>query len=540
MNPTYRIILKLFIPVFLLGGLLSCEQETLDSPPLNELEGTLTVSELRALYQGQPVHFSSDLAVYATVTMGEASGNIYRNIFVQDETAALNVRMDFAGQVREGDLVRIGLKGTVLTSYNNMLQLDSVEFGRNLIRQGEVTPVEPRVVTIPEILAGGLQAEVVMLEGVQFASGELGKRFANIADGITENRNLIDCDNNRIIVRTSPFANFANEYIPDGNGSLVAVVSQFGTTWQLFIRSQEEISMDGERCDVGDPAGYGTFDEPYNVAFGLAYPIGSNVWVEGFIVGVMETSVEPFAPYFGPPFQTVSNIIIADKADETSLENALIVQLPVGAVRTALNLVNNPENLGRKIKIRGDLGTYFGRPGLLRASGYWMGGQGIVPQTAFWEETFSNDLGSFTSHNLFGNQDWVHATWDGGCAYMSGYSGGNRANENWLVSPAISLQGRSNVNLHLREAINFITGYNDLQVLVSDNYQGGSPASSGDWTLLGGFNRPPGSNWTFTDSGAISLAAFDGQTIHVAFRYQSTTAGASAWQISSVRLTSDE
>lgn len=540
MNPTYRIILQFIIPVFLLGGLLSCEKEAPDSPPLNELTGTLKVAELRSLYQGQPVRFSGDLAVYATVTMGEASGNIYRNIFIQDETAALNVRMDIASQVKEGDLVRIGLTGTVLDSYNNMLQLDSVEFGRNLIRQGEAGPLEPRVVTIPEILAGGLQAEVVKLEGVQFATGELGRRFANVAEGITENRNLIDCDNNRIIVRTSPFANFASQLVPEGNGSLVAVVSQFGSTWQLFIRSKEEIRMDGERCDVGDPAGQGTFEDPYNVAFGLAYSTGNNVWVEGFIVGVMETSVEPFAPYFEPPFQTVSNIIIADKAEETSLENALIVQLPVGGVRTALNLVDNPGKLGQQVKIRGDLGTYFGRPGLLRASGYWMDGQGIVPQVSFWEETFGSSLGSFTAHNLLGNQDWEHATWDGGCAYMNGYSGGNRANENWLVSPAISLQGRSNVNLHLREAINFLTSYNDLQVLVSSAYQGGNPADSGDWKVLSGFNRPPGTNWTFADSGAVSLADFEGQTIHVAFRYVSTTSGASAWQVSSVRLTSDE
>lgn len=540
MSLTIRIVLLFSIPALLLGLLPSCEKDSLDSPPLNELDGTLTVAELREMYAGQPVHFSGNLAVYATVTMGEASGNIYRNIFVQDETAALNVRMDFAGQVREGDLVRLSLKGTVLGSYNNMLQLDSVAFGRNLVRQGESVPVEPRVVSIPDILAGGHQAELVRLEGVQFATGELGSRFANVSEGITENRNLIDCDNNRIIVRTSPFADFANQYLPEGNGSLVAVVSQFGNTWQLFLRSHEEIRMEEERCDVGDPAGSGSFEDPFNVAYGLAYSSGTNVWVEGYIVGVMETTSDPFAPSFNPPFETISNIIIADRDDEVSLENAMIVQLPVGAVRTALNLVNNAGNLGKQVKIRGNLGPYFGRPGLLMASGYWMDGEGVVPQTGFWEENFSSDLGDFTSYNLLGAQDWVHATWDGGCAYMSGFSAGNRANENWLVSPPVSLQGRSNVNLHLREAINFLTSYNDLQVMVSGNYQGGDPSASGDWTLLDGFERPPGSNWTFVDSGAIPLSDFDGQTIHIAFRYRSTTSGASAWQVSRVRLTADE
>ncbi len=540
MSANFRFTTLFFLAALLMSGIPACERDDMDSPPLNELEGTITVAGLRDLYTGQPLHFDSKIAVYATVTMGEASGNIYRNIFVQDETAAINVRMDFAGEVVENERVRLSLQGTVLSSYNGMLQLDSVEFGKNLIRQAEYEPVEPRLVTIPEILAGGHQAELIRLEGVQFATGELGTRFANVAEGYSENRNLIDCENNRIIVRTSPFADFANQLLPEGNGSLVAVVSQFGNTWQLFIRSHEEITMEGERCDVGDPSGAGTFDDPYNVARGLSQNTGDDVWVQGYIIGVMETTMDPFAPSFEPPFQTNSNLIMADQADETSLGNAMIVQLPIGEVRTALNLVNNPENLGKLVKIRGNLAAYFGEPGLRNASGYWLDGQGIVPQTGFWEETFSSDLGSFTPYNLVGAQDWEHATWDGGCAYINGYSGGNRANENWLVSPAISLDGHTDVNLHIREAINYLTTHNDLQVLVSDNHQGGDPSESGDWILMTGFNRPPGTNWTFVDSGAISLADFAGQSIHIAFRYTSTTSGASAWQISGVTLTSSD
>jgi hypothetical protein len=41
------------------------------------------------------------------------------------------------------------------------------------------------------------------------------------------------------------------------------------------------------------------------------------------------------------------------------------VQLPAGEVREALNLVDNPELLGRKIVVRGDIvDSYYGLTGL--------------------------------------------------------------------------------------------------------------------------------------------------------------------------------
>ena len=41
------------------------------------------------------------------------------------------------------------------------------------------------------------------------------------------------------------------------------------------------------------------------------------------------------------------------------------MQLPAGDVREALNLVDNPENLGRRLYVKGDLvEAYYGIPGI--------------------------------------------------------------------------------------------------------------------------------------------------------------------------------
>lgn len=526
--------------VLLILAFSGCQKDDVDHPPLNEIDQDkiITIQELRAMYTGQPVSFQEDYNVYGVITTDERSGNFYRSHYIQDQTGAINIRLDSGVTLAVGDSVRLSLKGTYLSAYNNMLQVDSVIYGKNLITQDRGLVVEPLLVTIPQILSGGLQGQLIKLEDVQFAPGALNLTYANALDQITENRDLEDCNGNRIIVRTSGFATFAGTQVAQGNGSLIAIVSVFGSTWQLLIREVEEVVMEGERCQTGgNPEGSGTFDDPYNVASGIAVNSGVNKWVEGYIVGVMETDVDPFTANFEGSWRTNSNMIISDNPDETNLNNCLIVQLPIGPIREALNLATNPGNKGKLVKVLGNLEPYFSQAGIKSLTGFWMDGDGIVPVVSFFEESFASGLGSFTAYNITGAQEWGHDIYDGGCAVMSGYANNtNNENEDWLVSPAIDLTGKVDVQLQIREAINYLTSYDDLKVLVSNDYSGGNPTESGTWTELSGFSRPPGNTWTFQDSGNIDLSDYDGQTIRVALKFNSSTTGSSTWEVSKVSL----
>lgn len=541
-------MMKFHLNIFRFSALLilvilafaGCQKDDFDQPPLNEIDQNkiLTIQELRSLFTGVPVSFQEDYNVFGVITTDEHSGNFYRSHYIQDHTGAINIRLDTGVNLAVGDSVRLSLKGTILSSYNNMLQVDSVDYGKNLITQDRGLVVEPKLVTIPEIITGGLQGQLIKLENVQFAPGELNKTYANALDQITENRDLEDCDGNKIIVRTSGFATFAGTQVAQGNGSLTAIVSVFGTTWQLLIREVEEVVMEGERCQTGgNPQGSGTFDDPYNVAYGITFNSGVNKWVEGYIIGVMETDEDPFAPNFDGPWRTNSNLILSDSPDETNHNNCLIVQLPIGPIREALNLNANPDNKGKLVKVLGNLESYFSQAGIKTLSGYWLDGEGIVPVVSFFEESFSSGLGTFTPFNISGAQEWGHETYDGGCAVMSGFANNtNHVNEDWLVSPAIDLSGKNNVQLQIREAINYITSYDDLKVFVSSDYTGGDPTQSGTWTELSGFSRPPGNTWTFQDSGNIDLSAYDGQTVRIALKYISSASAGATWEVSKVSL----
>lgn len=92
-----------------------------------------------------------------------------------------------------------------------------------------------------------------------------------------------------------------------------------------------------------------------------------NATVEGYIVGV--TNNGPKYQH-DAPFSVNTNIAIADSADEKDASKILPVQLPAGSIRADLNLVDHPDNLGKKIQISGTLTAYFAVPGLKSPTGY--------------------------------------------------------------------------------------------------------------------------------------------------------------------------
>jgi hypothetical protein len=87
-----------------------------------------------------------------------------------------------------------------------------------------------------------------------------------------------------------------------------------------------------------------------------------DVWVSGYIVGGDLTST---SASFDDPFKSRTNILLGPKSSTVDRDACLAVQLPSGSVRDALNLVDNPDMLGRKVCLKGDLvESYFGLVGL--------------------------------------------------------------------------------------------------------------------------------------------------------------------------------
>lgn len=237
--------------VFMLGALAlsSCKKEY-DTPPLEDIPETaiMTIDELRTWQstEGGIISINNEVSVYGIITMDETDGNVYKNIYMQDHTGAVNVRMLNGGGVYQGDSVRIYLKGTILSEYNGVLQIDSVDVDRNIIKQSTNNNFAPEIVSI-DLITALKESQLIQMNDVQFIKPEVGQTFADGVELVSLDRVLEDADGNTIKIRTSGYAAFADEMIPAGSGSIVCIVSHFNGEVQLLIRSFSEISMSGER-----------------------------------------------------------------------------------------------------------------------------------------------------------------------------------------------------------------------------------------------------------------------------------------------------
>lgn len=97
--------------------------------------------------------------------------------------------------------------------------------------------------------------------------------------------------------------------------------------------------------------------------------IGSmDVWVSGYIVGGDLTSS---SASYEKPFSSRTNILIGPRTSSRDRNTCMSVQLPSGELRESLNLVDNPELLGRKVCLKGDIvESYYGIPGIKNITEY--------------------------------------------------------------------------------------------------------------------------------------------------------------------------
>lgn len=160
------------------------------------------------------------------------------------------------------------------------------------------------------------------------------------------------------------------------SGNLAKFLGTYGITGNRGTAS--EFRIDGvEVPDDPKPAeGDGTKEKPYTVtqALALGNP-GKSAWVTGYIVGWVEGQSIQSGAHFEVPASSASNILIAAEPGVTNYNECLTVQLVYGTqARDALNLMNHPENFGKKISVEGTLEKYFGVAGSKGSTGYEIDG----------------------------------------------------------------------------------------------------------------------------------------------------------------------
>ncbi len=251
-----------------------------DAPPAAtdpNITPTHTIKQLKAMHgtlptdQGRLDVITTDVIISGVVVADDKSGNLYKELYIQDATGGIALELDAAGLYGTypvGRRLFINCKGLCVTDYNLLPQLGikAIVSGapsiqgipsdliKNYITGGSLNnPVVAKTVTpasLPTpVLGDDNLATLIQLNNFEFLKGDTTSTYADTsAYKATKNITIHDCSGNTIIIRTSGYANFAAAKPAKGNGSVTALYTAYGTTKQLIIRDTTDIKFTGRRC----------------------------------------------------------------------------------------------------------------------------------------------------------------------------------------------------------------------------------------------------------------------------------------------------
>lgn len=643
-----------------------------------------------------------DIIIKGRVVSSDETGNIYKSLVIQDETAALALSINQSSlytTYRLGQEVVINATGMYIGKYNGLQQLGYPEwyaqgnaweatfmalefFQEHAEMNGfpKVNEVDTLVVSLGSLPSdpAGLcqwQSQLVRLDDVMFTEADGKAVFAE--DDASANRTLQDLNGNTIIVRNSNYADFRSQKLPIGTGSVVGILSYYGTAWQLLLRSAEDcigfstdtkglkdnpytmedvaelqetsktgwftgyivgavkpgksavesnddiqweapaalantivlgataetkdikeciiialeegsdlrnvanlkdnegayqknllvkatafkavyghqgIVTSGQYADfvlegTASPSGDGTKESPYSVAHTISniYADGAQkaAWITGYIVGGVDGKSITDNAVFSAATATNSNILISDNPNAQSIAECIPVQLPAGAVRDALNLVSNPGNLGKKVKLNGSVEKYFGVAGFKTVTEYEIEGGGSStpdtpvttdPVTSLSEGFNSSIPANWTNVKVTGDKAWYQTSYNNnGYAAMTGYKGTQPPFDAWLITPALNVKDATNKTFSFITQVN---GYGnttskfEVYALTSNDI-----ATATKTKLNPTIATAPASGYSsWVESGNLDLSSY-GDIVYVGFRFYATQdANYATWCVDDVKF----
>ncbi len=227
-----------------------------------------TFAQVKSLFQGSVVQIQEDLIIEGFVISSDSAGNFFNTLHFQDKatnpTEGFQIDIDLRSSYLfhpVGQKVIIKLKGLYLGRTRGVFKVGGVftAFGNlsvgrlpaNVISKHlfasceEIASIEPT-----EVVISGLQDSMintlVQFNGVEIVEEQLGELFAVLRE--ETGRTLVDCNESRIILLNSGYADFQGELLPEANGIITGVLLKDNTNFQLVIRDVDDINFTEERC----------------------------------------------------------------------------------------------------------------------------------------------------------------------------------------------------------------------------------------------------------------------------------------------------
>lgn len=262
-----------------------CIDESFDdiapSSDTTSFKANTTIAELKSAYPSVLTKLSAtsfsnrdSIFIEGIVTSDDQAGNFYKTIVIQDETGAIEVKLEkttLYNDYKRGQRLIIYCNDLYLGDYGGLIQLGSaykesgfmqlggiegdIMIKKHVFRNGKtLVPRAPMNLTASSLVPSNL-SKLVKVDDVEFqkiTSPETGKRltYADKANSESIDHLLDGCSQtySNFVVRSSGYAKFANDTIPSRKGSIVGILSYYNGTYQLIIRDLDDVKFNNGRC----------------------------------------------------------------------------------------------------------------------------------------------------------------------------------------------------------------------------------------------------------------------------------------------------
>lgn len=235
-----------------------------------------TVEKVYELSSSAAKQYLYDDIIEAYVVSSDEGGNFFKTISLQTKATANSPAVGFSVPVdvsntyidyRLGNKVYVKLKNQFTDLYYGGLRIGSLyvsnsgdpAIGRisqndfkNVLNASCTIIDENQLVeslSIEEALVDSKLNTLVEFNDVEFTEAALDRHYFEESNNVggSTNWNLRDKTGNQIIFRTSSYAKFADHFVPEGSGKVRGILTKFGSDYQLMVRSENDVVMNGKR-----------------------------------------------------------------------------------------------------------------------------------------------------------------------------------------------------------------------------------------------------------------------------------------------------
>lgn len=284
----------------------------------------VSITQLKDLHvSGEAVEITSDLVMKGYVTSSDSTGNFYKEIYVQDDptspTDAIRLLINVTDSYNMFNLGReiyINLKGLYIGEYrtgDGVVSIGSLDVGndrltqisealtkKHVLRSNDTADLTPITVQFSQISDQHV-GMMVEISQVNVVAGQVGLPYVDPDDSFDTQRTLEACEGfgkSSFILETSAFANFKQNLLPAGTGTIRGIVSKTynGDNLVLMLNSINDVNLTGEACSLLNINDFEkVLDETFDNAVdnsNFDYPgwvnyaeVGGELWTEQFYSG---------------------------------------------------------------------------------------------------------------------------------------------------------------------------------------------------------------------------------------------------------------